>query len=783
MSRLALLLALPLLAQGATQRFLLLSSANQGGPGKVPLRYAQSDARGFGRVLATLGGVEGQDIVRLEEPDTAALLAGLETLGGRIAQARAKGLRTEVVFYYSGHADENGLLLGSQRMDYRRLRQAVDAAGSDVRLAVLDACASGGALRAKGGVRRPAFLTDETQDLRGRALLTSSTAQESSHESDSLGGSFFTQALLTGLRGAADADRDGKVTLNEAYRFAYQETLRRTQEAKAGSQHPSVDMDLAGAGDVILTDLRNPAAHLHLDSALAGRLDLRDSSGALVAQVQKWPGMPLDLGLEPGPYHGTFTRGEQARRGILQARLGQELRLDDSLLSRWDTLLPEPAEAPVAAPAKPDTLPTVPINLGLMPPMDLAGEAGLKARQNFALELALAEAGAVKGFQFAGGLATSRGPVEGVQLAVGSALAEGDSLLGVQASMVSIAKGSVRGVQLGMLSIARSGFAGAQISDLANISATGSFRGVQLTAFFNSAAAGKGLQAALVNWAGDLDGTQLGLVNATTRLHGFQAGLVNVDRSFQGCVQAGLVNVFDTAQAFQAGLVNVGRSFRGAQAGLVNVTGSAQGLQLGLVNVSDSLEGVQLGLVSLSRHTRGLPVGPVTWSSSLPWRADLWMDETGNPVLSNVWEWRFLHSQSDVSWNRDPHHPVIGYGFSVGAQLPSRRWILSADLGSRTLSRGDTRHVLIHGPDGEADTTRVSVTETNELLRLRLVAGTWILPGWLGAFVGTGWTLLGTENSTGNQRYISSRTPVLLHRQGQVGWPSLFAGVRLGLRH
>lgn len=781
MKRILLFLALPWLAHGATQRFLLLSSANLGGPGKVPLRYAQSDARGFGRVLSTLGGVEGRDIVRLDEPDTASLLNGLDSLSRLVAQARLKGNRTEIVFYYSGHADENGLLLGPQRMDYRRLRQALDASGSDVRLAVLDACASGGALRAKGGVRRPAFLTEETQDLRGRALLTSSTALENSHESDSLGGSFFTQALLTGLRGAADADRDGKVTLNEAYRFAYQETLRRTREAKAGSQHPSVDMDLAGAGDVILTDLRNPAARLHLDSSLSGRLDLRDSSGSLVAQLQKWPGMPLDLGLEPGTYRGTFTRGETARHGGIQASLLTESVLNDSLLATWDTLAPVP-QPPADPQTILDTLPFVRFNLGLMPPMDLAGEAGLKARQGVAIELALAEAAAIKGWQVAGGMATSRGRMQGAQIAVGAAIAEGDSVIGTQIAMVNVARGAVRGSQLGLLSIARGGVTGAQISDLANFSGDGDFKGVQLSAFFNSTSRGTGLQGALVNWAGDLEGVQAGLVNGAGRLKGFQAGLVNIDRRFEG-FQAGLVNVAASASAFQAGLVNVDRSFEGFQAGLVNVTGATRGFQTGLVNVTDSLNGFQLGLVSASRHTQGLPVGLVTWSSSLPWRTDLWQDETGTPVLSSVWEWRFLHSQSEVSWNRDQDRPVIGYGLAVGVQLPSERWILSADVGTRTLTRGDTREILVGGESSDGtDTLRVSAMETNEMMRLRLIGGAWIVPKRLGAFVGAGWTVLSTANATADERYVSSSTPSLFHRQGSVGWPALFAGIRLGLR-
>ncbi|MEN9354816.1 MAG: hypothetical protein RL318_2141 [Fibrobacterota bacterium] len=753
-----LFLCLPLVAQAATQRFLLLASANDGGPGKVPLRYSQSDARGFGKVLATLGGVDSSDMIILHEPDSSGLLAGLHTLSGRIATARAKGLRTEVVFYYSGHADENGLMLGRERLEYRRLRQAMDSTDSDVRLGVLDACASGGALRAKGGVRRPAFLTDESQDLRGRALLTSSTALENSHESDSLGGSFFTQALLTGLRGAADADRDGKVTLNEAYRFAYQETLRRTQESRAGRQHPSVDMDLSGAGDVVLTDLRNPSARLVLDSTLSGRLSVRDTGNTLVAEVQKWPGAGLELGLEPGRYRLTFAGREESRETSLSLELGQELSISDSLVNRWDTL----ATANPFAPGR-DTTRTIAVNIGLMPPMDMAGEDGPKLRQSFALELALAEAGEIQGWQIAGGMATSHGRVRGAQIAGGAVIADGDSVIGAQASMVTISKGAVRGAQFGLVTVARTGLRGAQLSNFGNISGRGDFLGAQMSSVFNMADHGSGLQAAPGNWGGNWKGLQAGILNGAVSTSGAQVGLVNLSGFATGA---------------QVGLVNLAHRSIGAGVGLVNLSRSQTGSQVGLVNLTDTLEGVQFGMVNLSRSANGLPIGLVNWSSSLPWHTDVWMDETGIPTVSSLWEWKWFHSQTDISSDMGRRYkPVFGYGSALGVQLPSDRWILSTDLGSMTITRGDEHRVQVL--KGEPAQWQYY---TNTMVRARVLAGVWALPR-LGIFLGTGWTLLATGDAESNTSYVAPRGVASTSLgDGASTWPSLFAGVRLKLR-
>src|SRR5690606_7614883 len=199
-------------------------------------------------------------------------------------------------------ADERGLLLGGERFDYRAFRDRMNALGADVRIAVVDACASGALTRMKGGRAVPAFMVDKSSRAEGYAFLTSSSASESAQESDLLRGSFFTHALNTGLRGAADASRDGKVTLHEAYQFAYHETLARTESTRGGPQHAGYEMQLSGSGDVVLTDLREATSSLVLAEELHGRLFIRDSLDHLVAELQKPAGNEKSVGLPPGTY-------------------------------------------------------------------------------------------------------------------------------------------------------------------------------------------------------------------------------------------------------------------------------------------------------------------------------------------------------------------------------------------------------------------------------------------------------------------------------------------------
>ncbi len=209
---------------------------------------------------------------------------------------------TEVLLYYSGHADEQGLLLGDDRYSYRTLRDRLDQIPADVRIAVLDACASGAFTRLKGGKARPAFLVDESANMRGHAFLTSSAATEAAQESDRIRASYFTHYLVSGFRGAADLSGDGKVTLNEAYQFAFNETLDRTVDTKGGAQHPSYDINLSGTGDVVMTDVRQTSATLVLAEDLEGRFFVRNAARELIVELFKPRGRRVELGIEPGAY-------------------------------------------------------------------------------------------------------------------------------------------------------------------------------------------------------------------------------------------------------------------------------------------------------------------------------------------------------------------------------------------------------------------------------------------------------------------------------------------------
>ncbi len=290
------------------RRFALVIGANNGGPEREILKYAISDANSLMIVLNRLGGVMKEDGLSLFEPDRRAFESTVRKLYKNIKIAKSKYKKVELIFYYSGHSDDEGILLGKEKIDYREIREIINKMPADVRIAILDSCSSGEFTRSKGGKRRIPFLMDSSYDMKGYAFMTSSAFDEASQESDKIKGSFFTHYLVSGLRGAADMTQDGRITLNEAYQFAFNETLARTEKTMSGPQHPNYNIQMSGTGDVIITDIRKSSTGLILNRSVYGKFFIRDMDNILIAEFSKSYGRDVEIGIDSGRYRIINTR-------------------------------------------------------------------------------------------------------------------------------------------------------------------------------------------------------------------------------------------------------------------------------------------------------------------------------------------------------------------------------------------------------------------------------------------------------------------------------------------
>ncbi|HZI16468.1 MAG TPA: caspase family protein [Myxococcus sp.] len=317
------------------RRFALVAGNDEGGGDTRPLRFARDDARKMYELLQRLGGVAPGDAKLLLNEDSRDFLEALTDLEARARAAKARGERTALLVYYSGHAKDGSLRLGGSRLAFDDLKRRLSDAPADIRIAILDSCRSGTLTRTKGARRAPAFEIESgaARDARGLVILTSSAADEDSQESDALGGSYFSHHLASGLLGDADRSGDGRVTLFEAYSHAYARTVADTAASTAGPQHPTFSYDLAGNGDLVLTDLRASGEGLLVPAlAPAGMYYFVDPGGLVVAELDKTADVERRVALAPGTYRVKRRLADRLRIGEVEVNRGRQAVLVEARL-------------------------------------------------------------------------------------------------------------------------------------------------------------------------------------------------------------------------------------------------------------------------------------------------------------------------------------------------------------------------------------------------------------------------------------------------------------------
>jgi hypothetical protein len=332
---LALLLGLTGTAAAGTRRIAVVVGNNLGHGDDRPLRYAEQDAARVAALLRELGRFD--DITVLLGRDAGAALASLEAVRLRASAYRAAGDRVLFAYYYSGHGSRDGLHLGASQLALVALLDAVRAVAADVHFLIVDACEAGALTRGKGLHARPPVSVQLLDDVgsKGEAILASTTQSEAAQESEVLKGSFFTSYLITGLRGAADRNRDGVVGLREAYEYAHDRTIAGTVISAAGVQRPTYAVRLKGAGDVPLAWPSGSRAFLQFRARSSGTfLVLSQHEDMVLAEVQASAGRRERIALAPGSYWVK----KRGTGGILVTRVrlseGMDAELDEAQMAR-----------------------------------------------------------------------------------------------------------------------------------------------------------------------------------------------------------------------------------------------------------------------------------------------------------------------------------------------------------------------------------------------------------------------------------------------------------------
>jgi uncharacterized caspase-like protein len=254
------------------------------------LNYSVADANEIGAQLKSqqeaLGRYHPIEVISLLNEDATKenILLALKLLAGTAKTPITKNAPTDllkikpaqpedaVIFYFSGHgtAKDDRFYLIPHDLGYQGLRSELDEAGlatilahsvSDLELEealkpvdvdqlllVIDACNSGQALQAADERRGPMNARGLAQLAyeKGMYVLTASQSDEVAFESAGLKHSYLAYALVEEgiISGAADADHNGQVFLNEWFNYATERVPRiGSEKRQTGKQLEEVDPD------------------------------------------------------------------------------------------------------------------------------------------------------------------------------------------------------------------------------------------------------------------------------------------------------------------------------------------------------------------------------------------------------------------------------------------------------------------------------------------------------------------------------------------------------------
>lgn len=210
---LALVIAAPPAADGAVLRYALVIGNDLGvdaDGAERTLRHAEAEAARLRvALIACCGFSDTARTLLLQRPTRADFHRAVETIRAAIRSDRALIPDARVLFtlFYSGHATRGTLLLADGPLPAHELTAAVRDTPADMRVGVLDACASASLtdddLLEKGMTPLPSFdligeLPERELNTEGIQWLFSSGPDEKSFEDATLGGvftHFFTEAL------------------------------------------------------------------------------------------------------------------------------------------------------------------------------------------------------------------------------------------------------------------------------------------------------------------------------------------------------------------------------------------------------------------------------------------------------------------------------------------------------------------------------------------------------------------------------------------------------------
>jgi uncharacterized caspase-like protein len=237
------------------------------------LRYTVSDAESLYQILVGPGGFRKEHVLLItDKTEKTPTLRNIKWALGTFLARSAKKDDTVLIFF-AGHGapeidqrgvERDGLAkylipsdadpddLYSTALPMDEMQTIFGRVEAERMVVFLDACYSGaaGGRTFSSKKTRAANLDDQFLERltrsKGRAIITASRPSEVSIELPELGHGIFTYYLVQGLKGAADLNKDGIITVQELYEYVEQQVSVKSRSV-GGNQHPVMKGEMEGA--------------------------------------------------------------------------------------------------------------------------------------------------------------------------------------------------------------------------------------------------------------------------------------------------------------------------------------------------------------------------------------------------------------------------------------------------------------------------------------------------------------------------------------------------------
>ncbi len=223
-----LFLVLTLAFSSGARTFVLIAGVSNYGDENINLSQTTKDAKRFKEVMLT------------QTRDITTLTSSYATKNNIKEKLRAicnrAGSDDRIVFFFSGHGMPSAFCAYDGAFYYSDLVSLLGSSSAKEKICFIDACHAGSLAEDAASDNANRNWNNRTMRAPGQAFFVSSRPEEYSIESGWIGAGFFTQALIKGLRGAADKDHNREVTVKELFNYMYKDIVRRSGD----QQHPQL---------------------------------------------------------------------------------------------------------------------------------------------------------------------------------------------------------------------------------------------------------------------------------------------------------------------------------------------------------------------------------------------------------------------------------------------------------------------------------------------------------------------------------------------------------------